>query len=150
MHKVPHINFIRTLVAAKRTPSQKLDYLEKYALDIPPNKVIADTVKEFKKMQPDYYKDAKAKADIEWLGSLGLDRMFGLLFDEQINNDITALKGAVDLMNDRLMYRLMTSLALAGVNPAQIYVDLFCNEKDVYKKYPKLITVTRYFEEVII
>ena len=127
MHKVPHINFIRTLVAAKRTPSQILDYLEKYSLDIPPNKVIADTVKEFKKMQPDYYKDAKAKADIEWLESLGLDRMFGLLFDEQINNDITALKGAVDLMNDRLMYRLMTSLALAGVNPEDI--ELIINGK---------------------
>ena len=39
---------------------------------------------------------------------------------------------------------------LAGVNPAQIYVDLFCNKKDVYKKYPKLITVTRYFEEIVV
>ena len=65
MHKIPHINFIRTLVAAKRTPSQILDYLEKYSLDIPPNKVITDTVKEFKKMQPEYYKDKSAKVDIE-------------------------------------------------------------------------------------
>ena len=65
MHNIPHINFIKTLVAAKRTPSQILDYLEKYSLDIPPNKVITDTVKEFKKMQPEYYKDKSAKVDIE-------------------------------------------------------------------------------------
>ena len=127
MHNTPHINFIRTLVAAKRTPSQILDYLEKYSLDIPPNKVIKDTVAEFKKMQPDYYKDKDAKIDIEWLESLGLDRLFGYIFKQQINNEIGSLEGALNLMNDRLMYRLMTSLALAGVQPEDI--ELIINGK---------------------
>ena len=127
MHNTPHINFIRTLVAAKRTPSQILDYLEKYSLDIPPNKVIKDTVAEFRKMQPDYYKDKDAKVDIEWLESLGLDRLFGYIFKQQINNEIGSLEGALNLMNDRLMYRLMTSLALAGVQPEDI--ELIINGK---------------------
>ena len=38
---------------------------------------------------------------------------------------------------------------LAGINPAQIYIDLICNVK-VEKQYPKPITVTRYFEEIIV
>jgi len=38
---------------------------------------------------------------------------------------------------------------LAGINPAQIYIDLIRNVK-VEKQYPKPITVTRYFEEIII
>ena len=39
---------------------------------------------------------------------------------------------------------------LAGINPAQIYIDLF-NERTIeLNQQPKLITVTRYFEEIII
>ena len=38
---------------------------------------------------------------------------------------------------------------LAGVNPAEIYVNLFRNV-EVKKQYPNPITVTRYFEEIVI
>lgn len=39
---------------------------------------------------------------------------------------------------------------LAGINPAQVYIDLFKGRSIELNQQPKLITVTRYFEEIII
>lgn len=52
--------------------------------------------------------------------------MYGYMFNHQVG-DVEGVSGSFKLLNDRLMYRLMTSLALANVNSEDI--ELIINGK---------------------
>lgn len=53
--------------------------------------------------------------------------MYGYIFNVQVPSDTDGIKGAHAIMNDPLMYRLITSMALSGITEEDI--ELIVNGK---------------------
>lgn len=128
MTQLPYIKYLETLVAGRLSASEVHDKLLEVGLDLPAPAV--QIVYDHLSLQkPDYFKD-KTKAtpvDMEWLVELKIDKMFGHVFKTQVPAGTLGIQGSFNIIEDPLMYRLITSLALARITDEDI--ELIVNGK---------------------
>tara|TARA_Y100000310_G_scaffold77142_1_gene73688 strand:- start:776 stop:1546 length:771 start_codon:yes stop_codon:yes gene_type:complete len=106
--------------------AQTLDNLRRLQLVIPP----VDYTKVFKYLYstiPDYLDDAQAPAEPAILNELQIADMVGFLFPIHISRAPIGVEGAFRILNDPLMRRLMTCLALASITSEEM--ELIVNSK---------------------
>ena len=125
--KVPYNKYIEVLLVGRMYPTKIADQLENtLGVSLPPKETMTEITRDLKDSNPDYFKDKTLQPDLTWLDDRGISRMFGYMFNHQVG-DVEGVSGSFKLLNDRLMYRLMTSLALANVNSEDI--ELIINGK---------------------
>ncbi len=123
--QVPFIKYIETLVIGKMS----LEDIEKNLSDIKrefPAKGLSIIYQRFLKEQPDYF-EGKTDLDPVWLSTWNVEKMYGHVFNTQVAPGTEGIVGAFQVLNDPLMYRLITSLALAGITEEDI--ELIVNGK---------------------
>jgi len=75
----------------------------------------------------EYFTNVSLEPDPEWLRSLGIHKMVAYLKDLNISEGTLGIRGAFEMVHDRNMYEICTSLGLAKVNDEDI--DLLVNGK---------------------
>lgn len=122
---IPHIKYIESLVVAKKTIDEIVEALARYNLNLPEKAlvIIIDTLRD---EQPEYFKGKEA-ADPEWIRKLGIAEMYTYLTNFSFPEPLPSPKNAFNIINDPLMYRLITSLALARITDEDI--ELVVNGK---------------------
>jgi len=122
--KIPYIKYVEALVCSKFNRDTIVDKIEEQEFFIPFPGV--DQVHQtLAKLNPDYI--VKNQPDPHWLMDLGVDKMVGYLRKLEMPNGTAGIEGAFRLLEDPLMYRLITSLALAKITDEDI--ELIVNGK---------------------
>jgi len=144
--KIPHERYVRTLVAGRLEPAEILTRLEKVNLSFPlPG--VQKIHEEMSDEQPDYFKDKKVSVEVQWLKDWGISEMFGYVFDVYTGDDIESIKGAFKLLDDPLMFRLITSLAIARITSEDI--ELIVNGKyNVEYSHDNIEMFLKYFFDI--
>ena len=125
--KVPYQKYIEVLLIGRMFPTKIANELENIlGVTLPPKDSMNIIAKELKDSNTEYFKDKEVSPDLSWLDDRGVIKMYGYKFNVHVG-DISGIDGAFKLLNDRQMYRLMTSLALANVTPEDI--ELIINGK---------------------
>ncbi len=144
--KIPHIQYLKTLVAGKLTNKEILEDLQKASLDVPPSKEV-DKLRDQLRLGQEAYFENKEDVDLSWLKELGIESMFGKRFNRQVVANTLGIEGALRVLNDRAMYRTITSLAMAGVTEEDI--ELIVNGKyDIEYSSEDLDSFLHYFFDV--
>lgn len=122
--KIPHIKYIEALVCSKLSRDTIVDKLEEQEFFIPFDGI--DQVHAtLAQINPDYI--LKNQPDPNWLIELGVDKMVAHIRKLEMPNGTIGIEGAFRLLEDPLMYRLITSLALAKITDEDI--ELIVNGK---------------------
>lgn len=124
---VPHLKFIETLVCGKLPPLLISKQLKEANLPIPEPNIIAKIAENVKSTNLDYFANFSSPPETTWLKDLGVEKMYGHIFNVRFPAGTVGIKGAFNIINDPPMYRLITSLALAKINDSDI--DLIVNGK---------------------
>jgi len=144
--KIPHDKYIKTLVAGKLTQQDIKRDLEKLSLFSPPAKDV-DIIRNSLKLGQEDYFAGKESVDLNWLKDLGIEAMYGYKFGKQVIESTRNIPGAIKVLDDRVMYRIITSLAMAGVTSDDI--ELIVNAKyDIEYSSEQLDTFLKYFFDV--
>jgi hypothetical protein len=124
---VPHLKFIESLIIAKKPLDEITDELKKYGLKTP-DKVLAVMLDTIRNDNPEYFHPVNPEsADPEWIRSLDIQEMFCHLTNFSFPENLPSPRRAFQLIDDPLMYRLVTSLALAKITDEDI--ELIVNGK---------------------
>lgn len=118
--KIPHLKYIEALVASKKTLEQIQEHLENYGLEAN-DKVIAEVMKTLRSEKPDYFSGAEP-ADLDWIRDLEIEEMFTHLAKQTFPEEIQPIQGAIGIINDPLMYRLVTAVCIAGISDEDIEI----------------------------
>lgn len=126
---IPHIKFIESLVVSKFDIDKIKNTLEEYLLSCP-EEALAIIIKTIQKTKPKFFKASnKEPIEVDWVQE-ELDVLEGFGF---LNKRVKylpkhhSLEGAVRLLSDPLMYRLVTCMALANITDEDI--ELLANIK---------------------
>ena len=122
---IPHIKFIETLIISKKDPNKVVETLDDFGLTFN-EEAIAVMYGTLTSEAPDYF-SGKEPADPDWIREMDIVEGFCHFTNFSFPGDVLSLKGAIDLLNDPLMYRLITSMALAMMNDEDI--ELIVNGK---------------------
>lgn len=124
--KVPFIKYIETLVVGRYNVNQIVAELQAINLELPLQGIvyIADTLKA---TNPEYFEDTTSSPELSWLHELEIEKMFGYKFNFVLPEGVLGIAGAFKIINDPLMYRLITSMALANITDEDI--ELIVNGK---------------------
>ncbi len=117
--QAPFVKFIEVLVAGHRTPAQVHGRLSDLGLDFPVEGV-TKVYEQLYLLYPEHFEDPSGPVDPEWLVDMGIDKMYGYEFQVQAPLGVDGIRGAFNIINDPLMYRLITALALAKINDEDI------------------------------
>ncbi|MBC8436998.1 hypothetical protein H8D85_01595 [bacterium] len=144
--RIPHERYVKTLVAGRLEPQEILDRLEKVGLSFPLPGVQA-IHQELSDEQPDYFKDKRTSIEVQWLKDWGISEMYGYLFDTYTGDNVEGIKGAFKLLDDPLMFRLITSLAIAKITSEDI--ELIVNGKyNVEYSHDNIELFLKYFFDI--
>lgn len=123
--RIPYIKFVETLIIGRLKPEQVVNECNSLGLEFPLSAAVAvdDTLR---KTYEEYFL-SKDLPDPVWLHELNVEKMYGHRFQVQVPAGITGITGAYKLLNDPLMHRLITSMALANANDEDI--ELIINGK---------------------
>lgn len=122
--KIPYIKYVEALVCSKLGRDQIYDNLNDQEFFITFKGV--DQVHDVLAQQnPDYI--LKNQPDPNWLMEMKVDKMVAYKRKLEMPNGITGIEGAFRILEDPLMYRLITSLALAKITDEDI--ELIVNGK---------------------
>lgn len=124
--QLPYIKYLETLIAGRLEVSAVHDKLLDVGLNLqlPAVQHVYDVLSAQK---PSYFKDKSTPVEVDWLVDLGIDKMFGFMFKTEVPAGVLGIKGAFNVMDDSLMYKLITSLALAKITNEDI--ELIVNGK---------------------
>lgn len=123
--KIPYIKFIETLVIGRLKAEQIVNECANLGFQFPLDAVIL--VEDIlRNKYPEYFKSTDPP-DVVWIHDMGIEKMFGHRFQVQLPMGTSGISGAYRILNDPLMYRLITSMALANVNDEDI--ELIVNGK---------------------
>tara|TARA_Y100001937_G_scaffold128785_1_gene207996 strand:+ start:1600 stop:2454 length:855 start_codon:yes stop_codon:yes gene_type:complete len=123
--QVPFIKYIETLVIGKMSLQEIEDKLAKIGRSFPA-KGLSIIYQRFLKEQEGYFK-GKDEMDPVWLADWQVEKMYGYEFNKEVAPGTDGIQGAFQVLNDPLMYRLITSMALAGITEEDI--ELIVNGK---------------------
>jgi hypothetical protein len=121
----PYIKYVETLALGRLSPSQIVSKLSEYGLAFP-EELVYKVATKLKTLYPEHFEDTSS-VNTELLVEMKVDRMFGYEFSVEVPYGIEGIEGAINIINDPLMYRLVTSLALAKINDEDI--ELIVNGK---------------------
>lgn len=121
----PYIKYVETLALGRLSPSQIVEKLCEYGL-VFPEELIIKVINKLKMLYPEHYSDVSF-INTELLVEMKVDRMFGYEFSIEVPYGTEGIEGAINIVNDPLMYRLVTSLALAKITDED--VELIVNGK---------------------
>jgi hypothetical protein len=147
MFKFPHTRYVTTLVAGKQSPEAILEDLKKVDLNFPlPG--VQEIYEDLKSQQPDYFKSSKASIELAWLEEWDIKEMYGFRFDVYTSDTNTRdIEGAFKILNDPLMKRLVTSLAIANITTEDI--ELVVNGKyNIEYSHEHIRLFLKYFFDV--
>ena len=123
--QVPFIKYIEALVVGKLSLAEIETKLTESRLSFP-SKGLSIIWKRFSAEQPAYF-EGKEELDTAWLADWDIEKMYGHVFEVHTPEGTEGIVGAFNVLNDPLMYRLITSLALAGITEEDI--ELIVNGK---------------------
>lgn len=122
--KVPYIKYVEALVCSKLSRDEIYDNLNDQEFFITFQGV--DQVhKMLSQLNPDYI--LRDQPDPNWLMELEVDKMVAYNRKLEMPNGVLGIAGAFRILEDPLMYRLVTSLALAKITDEDI--ELIVNGK---------------------
>lgn len=119
---IPHIKYIEALVMSKKPLEEITEGLEKYALDAPEQalSIIVTTLREDHK---EYFDGKSPKSiDPDVIRDMDIAEMFCYFTNFSFPEKMHDPKKAFELIDDPLMYRLITSLALTKVNDEDLEI----------------------------
>ena len=132
MIPVPYQKYVEALIVGRTDEPHTLDNLRKLQLTIP--QVNYKQVYNYVyKILPDYLDDDEEQADIKALEDLQIADMVCHLFPIHINRAPIGAEGALRILNDPQMRRLMTCLALASITSEEM--ELIINNKFAGNSY---------------
>ncbi len=143
----PHERFVKTLVAGRLGPEEILDRLSKYNLTFPlPG--VQQLHETLKSEQPAYFKDPSISIESQWLKDWNIEEMYGHLFDIYTPSiDVVSIEGAMTILDDPLMKRLISSLAISNITSEDI--ELIVNGKyNVEYSHENIKLFLKYFFDV--
>lgn len=122
--KVPYIKYVEALVCSKLTRDEIYDRLndQEFFITFTGVDQVHNTLSQ---INPDYI--LKNQPDPNWLMELGVDKMVSYIRKLDMPNGVSGIEGAFRILEDPLMYRLITSLALAKITDEDI--ELIVNGK---------------------
>jgi len=124
---IPHLKFIETLVISKFSVDGLIQKLEDYDQPIP-EKAITIVYDTLRSQVPDYFRPSDPDpADPDWIREHDVVEGYVYLTNNQFPENTPSLDGAIKILNDPLMYRLITSMALALITEEDI--ELIVNGK---------------------
>ena len=142
--KIPHIKFLTVLVAERLDNQEDLKELQQHSLQVPQSKEVNALRETLKLGQAKYFGDIREVVETSWLHELGIEAMFGFRNSIQVAESIDGIKGSYKVINDKAIYRIITSLAMSGVIPEDI--ELIINGKyDIEYSSNDLDTFLYYF-----
>lgn len=127
MASIPHIKYIESLVLSKFSIDEIKEKLEEYNLEFN-KKVVSIIIKTLRDEKPDYFDGQDPEpADPEWIRDVGVVEMYSHFTNHVVDEDSAPVDGAFKLINDPMMYRLITSMAIALMDDQDI--ELIVNGK---------------------
>ena len=123
--QIPFVKYIEALVVGKLSDAHIQQKLGEISLKFP-DKGIQIVREKFSKERPDYFY-GKEEIELTWLENWDIEKMYGHLFNMEVPPGTHGITGAFEVLNDPLMYRLITSMALAGITKEDI--ELIVNGK---------------------
>jgi hypothetical protein len=140
LNKYPHLEFVKVLLVGRLSAAAINDTLVKLGLGKVDFDDLAALRRDIVTVYPDqeylypikkYQTEVKrpcvpADADIDWLVETNLSPMFGHYFKIEVPST-TGIQGAFNLLDDPLMFRLVTALAITGITDEDI--ELLVNGK---------------------
>jgi len=124
---IPHLKYIESLIVAKKPLDKVVEGIEDYDLHVPEEALplILDTLRS---ERPDYFDGKNPEPlDPQWVRSLEIEEMVCYLTNFSFPEKLNSPKKAFQLLNDPLMYRLITSMALGRITDEDI--ELIVNGK---------------------
>ncbi len=133
--KVPHIKYIEALVCSKLTRDQIYDRLsdQEFFITFQGVDQVHNTLAQ---INPGYI--TKNEPDPNWLMEMNIDKMVSHIRKLEMPRGTAGIEGAFKILEDPLMYRLITSLALAKITDEDI--ELIVNGKYNINYTPEDIT----------
>lgn len=124
--KIPFIKYVETLIVGRLSINEIFMDLQSLGMELPAVAItyILDT---FKGEVPEYFEDINSLPDSAWLNTLGIEKMYGYKFKLTLPGGVLGIDGAFRIVNDPLMYRLITAMALVGITDEDI--ELIVNGK---------------------
>ncbi|MBT7929432.1 hypothetical protein HN682_05920 [Candidatus Peregrinibacteria bacterium] len=123
--QIPYIKYVETLVVGRMSADSIHDNLITLGLEFPiPG--IQQVYDYFYKKQAKYFTTSTEEISPDWLKRWDIERMYGHMFNFPVDT-VEGIKGSLAIMNDSLMYRLITSMALANITDEDI--ELIVNGK---------------------
>lgn len=113
--RLPYENYIKTLLASRKNPSAVKDELDAMGMKSEERSLIAMQEQLYLE-KSEYFEDYNEPVDIDWLEYHNIDKMFGYLYEKPIRRSVEGIEGALQILEDEQIYRLITSMLLAGVD----------------------------------
>ena len=124
--KLPYIKFIETLIIGRLHPATIQKKLLEANIQFP-DIGISEVHKQLTKFYPEHFSKEKPPVTSEILQELDIEKMYSYVFNVSIFSGVDGIHGAMEIMNDPLMYRLITSMAIAKITDQDI--ELIVNGK---------------------
>ncbi len=144
--KYPFIKYVETLVMRKLPPEDVKAGLDIYNLEMPLSDIMV--IREgLEKAFPEYFKSPEIVPPSEVLEQINIETMFAYLYKVYTPKSVKGVKGSFEVVNDMLMYRLITSLALAKITEEDI--ELIVNGKfNIDYEHEDIESFLHYFFDV--
>jgi|GEM_PF-3593126 len=128
--QIPFIKYIEALVACKYPVD--IIYNKILQLGIPLSaeftiEAVAEVYSKVASFAPEYFANVGGIPEPEWLRELGIIKFVANELKLQIPENTLGIEGSKEILKDKSMYEIMTSLALAKVTDEDI--ELFVNGK---------------------
>ena len=144
--KFPYIKFVETLIVGRIKPDSIVNECNNLGFAFPLEAVV-HCEKVLHDKNPEYF-GSKDAPDPVWIHELGIEKMYSHRFQVQLPMGTAGIEGAYNIINDPLMYRLITSMALANANEEDI--ELIVNGKyNIEYATEDIVEFIHYFFNVI-
>lgn len=128
--QIPFIKYVEGLVACKYPIDIIYDRVNKLGVaisDMFSREAIGQVYSKLSAIDPEYFKSVSGVPDPTWLRELGIIKLVAHELKLQIPETTVGIEGAFEILKDKNMYEVMTSLALAKVNDEDL--ELIINGK---------------------
>lgn len=108
---------------------------------------IVEVYKDMYKSNPGFWNTDSKAPDLNWLRELDIDKFVCHQLNLELENGTHGIQGALEIINDPDMYKVITSLALAKINDEDI--ELIVNGKyNIHYDMDDIKEFLRYFFDV--
>lgn len=150
MFNLPFIKYIQSLIICKMPNDQILQKVQdlnvQFAKDFK-EEYIVEVYKSLYKSNPGFWKNDTKAPDLTWLRELEIEKFVCYQLNLELENGTHGIQGALEIINDPDMYKVITALALAKINDEDI--ELIVNGKyNIHYDMDDIKEFLRYFFDV--